>query len=79
MNALACELLRRNRQASAGPRASALWPDPSIGAEKSIRIRQPQRVTLERVFRTLPLVDMLNKVGGPPTDFEDFVSHDHIG
>jgi putative CocE/NonD family hydrolase len=44
------------------------------------------KVDLDRMFLALPLVDMLKKAGGPPTDFEDFVSHepmdpwwDHIG
>lgn len=43
-------------------------------------------VDRERMFLTLPLVDMLKNAGGPLTDFEDFVSHepldpwwDHIG
>lgn len=47
---------------------------------------KPPKVDLDRMLRTLPLVDMLKKAGGPPTDFEDFVSHepldpwwDHIG
>jgi uncharacterized protein len=27
------------------------------------------------IWNTLPLVDMMKKAGGPPTDFEEFVSH----
>ncbi len=44
------------------------------------------KVDIERMFLTLPLIDMLKKAGGPPTDFDDFVSHepmdpwwDHVG
>jgi len=37
-----------------------------------------RKVDLEHMFLTLPLVDMLKKAGGPPTDFEDFVSHEPL-
>jgi putative CocE/NonD family hydrolase len=44
------------------------------------------KVDLKQMFLTLPLIDMLKKAGAPPTDFEDFASHepedpwwDHLG
>lgn len=43
-------------------------------------------VEFEQAWRTLPFIDMLEEAGSPPTDFEDFFSHepgdawwDHIG
>jgi len=32
-------------------------------------------VSLAEIWKTLPLVDMMKKAGGPPTDWEDIVSH----
>lgn len=46
----------------------------------------PPEVDFQAAWRTLPLIDMLRENDSPPTDFEDFVSHepgdpwwDHIG
>ena len=36
----------------------------------------PPNVDLEKMYLTLPLIDMLKKVGGPPTDFENLASHE---
>jgi putative CocE/NonD family hydrolase len=36
------------------------------------------KVDLERMLLTLPLLDMLEKAGASPTDFEDFVSHEPL-
>jgi uncharacterized protein len=33
-------------------------------------------IDLEKMFLTLPLIDMLKKAGGPPTDFENLASHE---
>jgi len=35
----------------------------------------PVNVDFRGNWRSLPLIDMLRKAGGPPTDFEGFVSH----
>jgi putative CocE/NonD family hydrolase len=34
------------------------------------------KVDLAQIFLTLPVIQMLKKAGAPPTDFEDFVSHE---
>jgi putative CocE/NonD family hydrolase len=34
------------------------------------------KVDLEQMYLTLPVIQMLKKAGAPPTDFEDFVSHE---
>jgi putative CocE/NonD family hydrolase len=46
----------------------------------------PPAIDFAEAWRTLPYIDMLKEAGSPPTDFEDFVSHepgdpwwDHIG
>jgi len=36
----------------------------------------PPPVDFQQAWRTLPLIDMLKEAGSPPTDFEDFVSHE---
>ena len=33
-------------------------------------------IRFPELWRSLPLVDMMQKAGGPPTDWEDFVSHE---
>ena len=46
----------------------------------------PGELDFQAAWRTLPYIDMLKAAGAPPTDFEDFISHepgdpwwDHIG
>ena len=46
----------------------------------------PGELDFQAAWRTLPYIDMLRAAGAPPTDFEDFISHepgdpwwDHIG
>ena len=36
----------------------------------------PPNIDLEKMYLTLPLIDMLKKAGGPPTDFENLASHE---
>ena len=33
-------------------------------------------IDFQKVWRSLPLIDLMKKVGAPPSDYEDFVSHD---
>ena len=33
-------------------------------------------VNFLEIWKTLPIIDMIKKAGGPPTDFEDFLSHE---
>jgi len=36
----------------------------------------PPNIDLQKMYLTLPLIDMLKKAGGPPTDFENLASHE---
>ena len=36
----------------------------------------PPELDFAEAWRTLPFIDMLKEAGAPPTDFEDFVSHE---
>ncbi len=33
-------------------------------------------INFREIWRTLPVIDMMKNAGGPPTDFEDFLSHE---
>jgi putative CocE/NonD family hydrolase len=33
------------------------------------------KFNFQEIWRTLPLIDMVNRAGGPPTDWEDIVTH----
>ncbi|MFC2169551.1 CocE/NonD family hydrolase [Acidobacteriota bacterium] len=57
-------------------------PPPGLSREELLEVRKyfnpaPKlpEVDIRKIWWTLPVVDMMKKIGGPPTDFEDFISH----
>lgn len=37
--------------------------------------KAPDAIDFPTILRSLPTVDMIKRAGGPPTDFEDFITH----
>ncbi len=52
-------------------------PDMSSAVRRLFEIGPvlPPITDYRAIWHSLPVVDMMKKAGGPPTDFEDFVSH----
>ena len=70
--------VRSDGFATAGSKLYLRYPDDMPQAMRQqfkIAPAPPPIADYRTIWSSLPLVDMMKKAGGPPTDFEDFVSH----